>query len=235
MLSRRRFLRSSSAAIVSSLALPWLARADAGAAATVPADAAITVATDFAALERACAGRLGVTLLDTASGRRIGHRQDERFPMCSTVKTMLVATVLDLAERTPALLDRRVAVREADLLPHAPVARRHAGKDLTVRNDVVYLKTFGGLERVDVILRRLDDVFCDPLELRSDSTIGVPGLLEAMRAGNVMVSNVPGSGFLESPAIHGFMPGMARALLGEPLRLPSVMSWWCGEASVWAP
>lgn len=105
------------------------------------------------------------------------------------------------------------------------------GKDLTVRNDVVYLKTFGGLERVDVILRRLDDVFCDPLELRSDSIIGVPGLLEAMRAGNVVVSNVPGSGFLESPAIHGFMPGIAQALLGETLVLPSVMSWWCGEAA----
>ena len=105
------------------------------------------------------------------------------------------------------------------------------GKDLTVRNDVVYLKTFGGLERVDVILRRLDDVFCDPLELRVDSTIGVPGLLEAMRAGNVVVSNVPGSGFLESPAIHGFMPGIAQALLGEQLVLPSVMSWWCGEAA----
>ncbi|WP_066734715.1 circularly permuted type 2 ATP-grasp protein [Cupriavidus sp. D384] len=105
------------------------------------------------------------------------------------------------------------------------------GKDLTVRNDVVYLKTFGGLERVDVILRRLDDVFCDPLELRSDSMLGVPGLLEAMRAGNVVVSNVPGSGFLESPAIHGFLPGIAQALLDEPLVLPSVMSWWCGEAA----
>jgi len=105
------------------------------------------------------------------------------------------------------------------------------GKDLTVRNDVVYLKTFGGLERVDVILRRLDDVFCDPLELRSDSSIGVPGLLEAMRAGNVMVSNVPGSGFLESPAIHGFLPGVARELLCEPLILPAVSSWWCGEAA----
>ena len=105
------------------------------------------------------------------------------------------------------------------------------GKDLTVRNDMVYLKTFGGLERVDVILRRLDDVFCDPLELRSDSTIGVPGLLEAMRAGNVMVSNVPGAGFLESPAIHGFLPGIARALLGETLILPAVSSWWCGEAA----
>jgi len=103
------------------------------------------------------------------------------------------------------------------------------GKDLTVRNDVVYLKTFGGLERVDVILRRLDDVFCDPLELRSDSSIGVPGLLEAMRAGNVMVSNVPGSGFLESPAIHGFLPGVARELLGDTLILPAVSSWWCGE------
>ncbi|SDD11245.1 Uncharacterized conserved protein, circularly permuted ATPgrasp superfamily [Cupriavidus sp. YR651] len=108
------------------------------------------------------------------------------------------------------------------------------GKDLTVRNDVVYLKTFGGLERVDVILRRLDDVFCDPLELRSDSTIGVPGLLEAMRAGNVMVSNVPGAGFLESPAIHGFMPGIARALLDETLILPAVSSWWCGEAAAQA-
>ncbi|WP_454762504.1 circularly permuted type 2 ATP-grasp protein [Cupriavidus campinensis] len=108
------------------------------------------------------------------------------------------------------------------------------GRDLTVRNDVVYLKTFGGLERVDVILRRLDDVFCDPLELRSDSTIGVPGLLEAMRAGNVMVSNVPGSGFLESPAIHGFMPGIARALLDETLVLPAVSSWWCGEAAAQA-
>ncbi|MFC4522682.1 circularly permuted type 2 ATP-grasp protein [Cupriavidus pinatubonensis] len=103
------------------------------------------------------------------------------------------------------------------------------GKDLTVRNDVVYLKTFGGLERVDVVLRRLDDVFCDPLELRHDSTLGIPGLLEAMRAGNVMVSNVPGAGFLESPAMHGFLPGIAEALLGEPLILPGVPSWWCGE------
>jgi len=103
------------------------------------------------------------------------------------------------------------------------------GKDLTVRDDVVYLKTFGGLERVDVVLRRLDDVFCDPLELRHDSTLGVPGLLEAMRAGNVVVSNVPGSGFLETPAIHGFLPAIAEALLGEPLVLPGVPSWWCGE------
>ncbi|CAG9175613.1 hypothetical protein LMG32289_03360 [Cupriavidus pampae] len=105
------------------------------------------------------------------------------------------------------------------------------GGDLTVRNDVVYLKTFGGLERVDVILRRVDDVLCDPLELHGASAVGVPGLLEAMRAGNVLVSNMPGSGFLESPALHGFLPGMSEALLGESLRLPGVDTWWCGEAA----
>jgi uncharacterized circularly permuted ATP-grasp superfamily protein/uncharacterized alpha-E superfamily protein len=103
------------------------------------------------------------------------------------------------------------------------------GKDLTVRDDMLYLKTLAGLERVHVVLRRLDDAFCDPVELRADSSIGVPGLLQVMRAGNVIVSNVPGSGFVESPALHGFLPGVAEVLLGEDLVLPSVATWWCGE------
>ncbi|HEY3599901.1 MAG TPA: circularly permuted type 2 ATP-grasp protein [Paraburkholderia sp.] len=103
------------------------------------------------------------------------------------------------------------------------------GKDLTVRDDMLYLKTLAGLERVHVVLRRLDDAFCDPVELRADSTIGVPGLLQVMRAGNVIVSNVPGSGFVESPAMHGFLPGIADALLKETLLLPTVPTWWCGE------
>jgi uncharacterized circularly permuted ATP-grasp superfamily protein/uncharacterized alpha-E superfamily protein len=103
------------------------------------------------------------------------------------------------------------------------------GKDLTVRDDMLYLKTLGGLERVHVVLRRLDDAFCDPVELRADSSIGVPGLLQVMRAGNVIVSNVPGSGFVESPALHGFLPGIAEMLLDEDLLLPSVPTWWCGE------
>jgi uncharacterized circularly permuted ATP-grasp superfamily protein/uncharacterized alpha-E superfamily protein len=103
------------------------------------------------------------------------------------------------------------------------------GKDLTVRDDMLFLKTFTGLERVHVLLRRLDDAFCDPVELRADSSIGVPGLLQVMRAGNVMVSNVPGSGFVESPALHGFLPAISWALLKEPLVLPSVPTWWCGE------
>ncbi|HEY2609128.1 circularly permuted type 2 ATP-grasp protein [Paraburkholderia sp. RL18-103-BIB-C] len=103
------------------------------------------------------------------------------------------------------------------------------GKDLTVRDDMLYLKTLAGLERVHVVLRRLDDAFCDPVELRADSSIGVPGLLQVMRAGNVIVSNVPGSGFVESPAMHGFLPGIAEVLLDEDLVLPSVATWWCGE------
>lgn len=107
------------------------------------------------------------------------------------------------------------------------------GKDLTVRDDMLYLKTLGGLERVHAVLRRLDDTFCDPVELRADSTIGVPGLLQVMRAGNVIVSNVPGAGFAESPALHGFLPAIAQALLGEPLALPGVPTWWCGEAAAW--
>ena len=79
------------------------------------------------------------------------------------------------------------------------------------------------------ILRRLDDDFCDPLELRQDSTLGVPGLLQSIRAGRVLVANALGSGFLESPAINGFLPAIAHRELGEDLRLPSLASWWCGE------
>jgi len=106
------------------------------------------------------------------------------------------------------------------------------GSDLTVRGDKLYLKTLAGLERVHGLLRRLDDSFCDPVELRAESSIGVPGLLEVMRAGNVVVSNAPGAGVVESAALHGFLPKIAEALFGETLALPSVASWWCGEAAV---
>jgi uncharacterized circularly permuted ATP-grasp superfamily protein/uncharacterized alpha-E superfamily protein len=105
------------------------------------------------------------------------------------------------------------------------------GGDLTVRDDELYLKTLTGLQRVHVLLRRLDDDFCDPLELRSDSTLGVPGLMQAWRRGNVLVANALGAGMLESPALSGFLPAVCERLLGESLALPSVASWWCGEAA----
>ncbi len=103
------------------------------------------------------------------------------------------------------------------------------GQDLTVRRDCVFLRTLNGLRRVHAILRRLDDDFCDPLELRGDSALGVPGLLQAVRAGNVLVANALGSGLLESAALPGFLPGACEKLLGEPLAMPSVATWWCGE------
>ncbi len=103
------------------------------------------------------------------------------------------------------------------------------GQDLTVRDDRVFLKTLSGLEPVDVILRRVDDDFCDPLELRNDSILGVPGLVEALRAGNVTIANTLGSGLLQSPAFMSFLPGLCQHMLGEELKLPSVATWWCGQ------
>jgi uncharacterized circularly permuted ATP-grasp superfamily protein/uncharacterized alpha-E superfamily protein len=103
------------------------------------------------------------------------------------------------------------------------------GSDLTVRDRRVYLKTVEGLQPVHVILRRVDDSFCDPLELRGDSFLGVAGLVDAVNAGNVVVANALGSGVIETAAIMPFLPGLARKLLGEPLKLPSVATWWCGQ------
>ena len=103
------------------------------------------------------------------------------------------------------------------------------GNDLTVRDAKVYLKTLGGLQRVDVILRRVDDSFCDPLELYSHSFLGVPGLLEAVREGNVSVANALGSGVLQAPAFLPFLQGLCRFFLSEDLLLPSVKTWWCGQ------
>lgn len=108
------------------------------------------------------------------------------------------------------------------------------GSDLTVREATVYLKTLSGLRRVHAIVRRLDDDFCDPLELRTDSALGVPGLLDAVRQGNVMVANALGSGVLESPGLLGFLPRICERLFGERLILPSIATWWCGEPPVLA-
>ena len=104
------------------------------------------------------------------------------------------------------------------------------GDDLTVWDGRVWLKSLDGLRPVDIILRRVDDTFCDPLELRQDSRLGVAGLLEVIRQGNVIVINPPGTGVLENPGLMPFLPSMAKRLMGEDLRLPSVATWWCGES-----
>lgn len=104
------------------------------------------------------------------------------------------------------------------------------GDDLMVRNKYVWLKTIGGLEKVDVILRRVDDVYCDPLELKEDSQLGVPGLVEAVRCGNVALANPLGSGVLENPGIMPFLPAVSKFFLGQDsLKIPNIASWWCGQ------
>ncbi|WP_439487255.1 circularly permuted type 2 ATP-grasp protein [Algoriphagus sp.] len=103
------------------------------------------------------------------------------------------------------------------------------GEDLTVSDGYVWLKTIKGLEKVDVIIRRVDDVFCDPLEFRSDSHLGVVGLMEAVRQRKVLVINPLGCRVLENPGLMAFLPKISKHLLGRDLDLPSVATWWCGQ------
>ena len=104
------------------------------------------------------------------------------------------------------------------------------GDDLSVRDGIVYLRTLGGLERVAVIFRRLDSDFADPLELRADSELGAPGLVDAIRAGNVVMANALGGGVAESPALDAYLPNASRALFGEELLCSDIPTVWCGTA-----
>lgn len=104
------------------------------------------------------------------------------------------------------------------------------GGDLSVRDGALWLRTLGRLERIDAIIRRVDDLWCDPLELREESLLGVPGLVAAVRAGNLSVANALGSGVIEHPGLFALMPRLCQHLLGEELLLPQLRSWWCGDA-----
>jgi len=103
------------------------------------------------------------------------------------------------------------------------------GEDLRVFDGKVMVRTVSGLKPVDVIWRRLDAAFLDPLELRGDSHLGTPGFVEALRARSVAMVNALGSGILETRALLAFIPGIARALNGTDLKLPSIATWWCGH------
>lgn len=103
------------------------------------------------------------------------------------------------------------------------------GDDLAVRNDQVMLKTLGGLLKIDVLLRRPNSEHCDSLELSGRSRQGTPGLLQAVRSNQVLVANTLGSGLVESPIFLALLPALCQALLGEPLKIPGVATWWCGD------
>jgi uncharacterized circularly permuted ATP-grasp superfamily protein/uncharacterized alpha-E superfamily protein len=103
------------------------------------------------------------------------------------------------------------------------------GADLTTRDRQVYLRTVGGLKRVSAIVRRVDSGFCDPLELNSESVLGVPGLVHAAHGGRVVLANQLGGAALESASFLAFLAPLCQSVLGEALRLPSVATWWCGQ------
>jgi uncharacterized circularly permuted ATP-grasp superfamily protein/uncharacterized alpha-E superfamily protein len=103
------------------------------------------------------------------------------------------------------------------------------GDDLAVSGDRVHIRTVAGLKRLDVLLRRVDSNFLDPLELDASSRLGVPGLIDVLRKDGVVVANMPGSGVLEARALLGFLPSLSRRFFGEDLKMPHIATWWCGQ------
>jgi uncharacterized circularly permuted ATP-grasp superfamily protein/uncharacterized alpha-E superfamily protein len=105
------------------------------------------------------------------------------------------------------------------------------GEDLIVDQGQLKMRTIRGLEPVDVLWRRLDGLWADPLELREDSQLGTPGLMTMVRQGKVTMANALGAGVLETQALMAFLPKISRLLMGGPLKLPNVATWWCGQAA----
>ncbi len=166
---------------------------------------------------------------------RVQHIASSYRRLLDTLETTARAVA---GGHTPRIVLLTPGVFSETYFEHAYLARYLGvplveGGDLTVRDERLYMKTVEGLEPVHGVLRRLDDDWCDPLELRSDSALGVPGLLQAARAGTVVISNALGTAFLESPAIQGFLPAISRRLTGEELLMPALPGWWCGEAAAW--
>src|SRR5947207_13781199 len=117
---------------------------------------------------------------------------------------------------------------------HATIARYLGfllveGDDLAVSGDRVHIRTVAGLKRLDVLLRRVDSNFLDPLELDASSHLGLPGLIDVLRKNGVVVANMPGSGVLEARALLGFLPSLSRRFFDEDLKMPHIATWWCGQ------
>ncbi len=124
----------------------------------------------------------------------------------------------------------------ADYIEHAflgrylgyPVVR---DDDLTVRESRLYLKTLRGLQRVDLVIRRLASKYCDPLEVYQESSSGIAGIMHAASEGNVMLANAIGCQVVENRCLQAYLPHICKRMLNQDLYLPSTPSWWCGEAA----
>ncbi len=200
-------------------------------------------------LARAPDGGWWVLSQRTESPAGIGYALENRIVTSRSIPDQFNANNLhrlagffrSFAEHFARLGDQHLTVvltggpDDPDYFEHALIGRYLGypvveSADLTVRDNRVFLKTLEGLERVDVVVRRIPSDASDPLELRSVPGIGIAGMLQAARGGNVLMANAIGSGVVSSEALLSFMPGLAKQLLGEDLKLPSIASWWCGQA-----
>jgi len=167
-----------------------------------------------------------------AAYRQAGVRSVERYP------DLLLATLKSMAEwrSDPQVVVLTPGVYNAAYYEHAYLARLMGaplveGRDLVMHDNQAFMRTTSGLRRVDVIYRRVDDDFIDPLTFRRDSSLGAAGLFNAYRAGNVMICNAPGTGVADDKAVYAYVPEIIRYYLGEEPILPSVETFLCREPS----
>jgi uncharacterized circularly permuted ATP-grasp superfamily protein len=165
--------------------------------------------------------------------RAAGVRAIDRYP------DLLLATLKSMAadwRPNPQIVVLTPGVYNAAYYEHAYLARLMGcplveGRDLVVHDNMVYMRTTTGLRRIDVIYRRVDDDFIDPLTFRRDSGLGVAGLFNAYRAGNVVICNAPGTGVADDKAVYAYVPAIIRYYLGEDAILPNIETYLCREAS----
>ena len=134
---------------------------------------------------------------------------------------------VNIAVLTPGIYNS--AYFEHSYLAQQMGAELVEGRDLVVKDDFVFMITTKGLQRVDVIYRRVDDDFIDPLVFRKDSMLGTPGLFEAYKKGNVVLVNAPGTGVADDKAVYAYIPRIIKYYLGEEIILPNVKTYICGE------
>ncbi len=165
--------------------------------------------------------------------RAAGVRPVERYP------DLLLATLKSLAAEwrpNPQVVVMTPGVYNSAYYEHAYLARLMGtplveGRDMVVHENLVYMRTTEGLRRIDVIYRRVDDDFIDPLTFRRDSSLGVAGLFNAYRAGNVVIANAPGTGVADDKAVYAYVPEIIRYYLSEDAILPNIETFLCREPS----
>ena len=162
--------------------------------------------------------------------RNAGVRPIEHYPqeLLSTLKSLApLQSEVSIVVLTPGVFN-------SAYFEHAFLARQMGGelvegRDIVINDNYVYARTTSGLKRVDVIYRRIDDDFIDPVAFRPDSTLGVPGLFNAYRAGNVVIANAPGTGIADDKAVYAYVPRLIRYYLSEEPILENVETFLCRE------